>query len=72
MKPAEHSKLFLRAVFLLHAAVLWCRGLQCLSQEPAHLEHRKSWAPAAVEAPLFSGWRLLLSLPAGQIPHEVK
>lgn len=68
MKPAEHSQLFVRAVFLLHATVLWCRGQQCLSHGSLHI-----WSTAgAVEAHLFSGWRLLLSLQGGQIPQEVE
>lgn len=37
MKPAEHSKLFVRAVLLLNAAVLWCRGLQSLSHGSLHI-----------------------------------
>lgn len=63
---AEHSKLFVRAVLLLQL----CFGAVPVPWEPAHLESRRSWASADGEVPLFSGWRLLLSLPTGQIPHE--
>lgn len=53
-EAAEHSKLLVRAVLLLRATVLWCRGLWCLSRGSLHI-----WRAGG--AGLLQLWRLISS-----------